>query len=84
MELFIEIDSEFYGTFVTSDNKGDKVLIVKFLNAIYGTMVESLLYYKIFINTLNMNGFQLNPYYPCVSNHIVNNKQQIIFFHVDD
>ena len=39
VNLLLKIDLEFYGPFVTSYKKSDKVRIVKFLNAIYGTMV---------------------------------------------
>ena len=30
-----------------------------------------------------MNGFQLNPYDTCVSDCLLKNKQQTIWFHVD-
>ena len=84
MELLLKIDLEFYGPFVTSYKKGDKVRIVKFLNAIYGTMVASLLYYKKFVKILNKNGLQLNLYNPCAANRIVNGKKQTICFQADD
>ena len=35
VDLLLKIDSEFYGPFVTSYKKGDKLRIVKFLDAIY-------------------------------------------------
>ena len=44
VDLLLEIDPDFYGPFVTTDNKGKNVIIVKCMNAIYGTMVDSLLY----------------------------------------
>ena len=84
VELLLDIDPEFYGTFVNTYKKGKKVIIVKFMNAIYGTMVVSLIYYKEFEKTLKRTGFPINPYYPCVANHLVNDKQQTICFHVDD
>ena len=46
-------------------------------------MVESLLYYKNFLKTLNMTGLQLNLYDTCVASTILNDKQQIIWFQVD-
>ena len=84
MDLLLNIDPEFYGPFVTSDKKYGKVIIVECMNAINGNMVVSLLYYKKFLHTLNSNGFQLNPYDPCVANHIVNDNQQTICFHADN
>ena len=59
-------------------------MIVQCMNTIYGAMVYILLYYKKFVNTTKKTGFQINPHYPCVTNHPANNKQKPIFFHVDD
>ena len=84
MDVLLKIDLEFYGTFVTSYKKGDKVRIVKLLNAIYGTMVASLLYYNKFVKILNKNGLQLNLYNPCAANIIINDKKKTIFFQADD
>ena len=84
VDLLLKLDSEFYGPFVTSYKKCDKVRIVKLPNGIYGTMVASLLYYKKFVNIVNKNGIKLNLYYPCAANIIANNKKQTIFFQVDD
>ena len=74
VDLLLEIDPELYGPFVTTDKKGSKVIIVQFMNSIYGTMVAGLLYYKKFVNTLKITGFQLNTYDPCVANRLVNDK----------
>ena len=54
------------------------------MNAIYGTMVDSLLYCKKFVKKLKTTGLQLNPYYPCVANLLVNDYQQTICFHVEN
>ena len=69
---------------MTTYKKGKKVIIVQYTNAIYGIMVASLLYCNKFVKTMKIIGFQINPYYPCVSNRLVNNKQQTICFRVDD
>ena len=53
------------------------------MNYIHGTMVETLLYYCKFYDTLKLNKFKINPYDPCVSNQLVNESQQYILFHVD-
>ena len=54
------------------------------MNALYRTMVTSLLYYKKFVSSLKRNGFRLNPYNPCVGNKLVDGKVLTICFHVDD
>jgi hypothetical protein len=59
-------------------------VIVKCQNAIYGTMVASLQYYKKFTKSLIEQGFTLNPYDPCVANKTVEGSQLTICFHVDD
>ncbi len=60
------------------------MLIVECLNAIYGTMVAALLYYKKFVKSLTKQGFKLNAYDGCVANKIVKGKQITICFHVDN
>ena len=74
VDLLIRIDLELYVPFVTTDKKIEKLLIIKFLNAIYVHMVDILIYYNKFVKTLKRNVFQLNPYDPCVSNRLINNK----------
>ena len=82
--LLLNIDPYFYGTFVITYKKDKKVVILKCMDAMYGTMVDSLIYYKKFVKTLKRTIFQINPYDPCVANRLVNDNQQTIYFHVDD
>jgi hypothetical protein len=77
-------DPEVYSKYVTVDKKGNKVLLVECLNAIYGTMVAGLLYYRKFADSLGQKKFIKNPYHPCVWNKIIDGKQCTICFHVDD
>jgi hypothetical protein len=51
-----------------------KQLLVQCQNALYGTMVKSLMDIV----------FIINPYDPCVANKIIEGKQITICFHVDD
>jgi hypothetical protein len=62
VEILCEIAPEVYLPYVTVNKKGEKILIVQCLNALYGTMVASLLYYKKFVKSLERHGFKLNPY----------------------
>jgi hypothetical protein len=79
-----QIAPEVYSPYVTYNKKGNKQLLVICLNALYGMMVASLLYYKNFTTSLKSKGFIMNPYDPCVWNKIMNGKQLTIVFHVDD
>jgi hypothetical protein len=84
VEMLCEIAPEAYPPFVTTNKKGEKILLVQCMNALYGTMVASLLYYKKFVKSLEREGFTLNPYDPCVANKTVDGKVLTICFHVDD
>jgi hypothetical protein len=84
VDMLLDIAPDVYGPYVTTDKKGVKQLITQCLNAIYGTMVASLLYYNKFCRTLKTNNFIINPYDPCVANRQVDGKQQTICWHVDD
>jgi hypothetical protein len=54
------------------------------MNAIYGTMIASLLYHIKFCSTLDRLGFEPNPYEACVYNRCIDDQQQTVSFHVDD
>jgi Reverse transcriptase (RNA-dependent DNA polymerase) len=84
VDILTNIAPDVYGEYVTIGKNGDKVLLVQCLNALYGTMVASLLYYKKFVKSLKSKGFKLNPYDPCVANKQVEGKQLTVCFHVDD
>ena len=84
VDMLLEVAPGIYDDYVTLDRKGNKQLIVVCSNAIYGTMVASLLYYKKFVKTLLREGFKINPYDCCVANRMVKGKQQTVTWHVDD
>ena len=44
VDLLLKIYPDFYGPFLTTYKKGENVLIVQCMNAIYGTMEASLIY----------------------------------------
>ena len=46
VDIMLEVAPDVYGPYVIMDHKGTKKLIVQFQNTIYGTMSESLIYYK--------------------------------------
>lgn len=84
VDTLVEIAPKVYKPFVHNDPKGNKVIIAECMNAIYGTMVASLLYYNKFCNTLKRLGFKPNPYDACVYNKPIGAKQQTVCFHVDN
>ena len=83
VDLLVEMSPEVYGPHVVFEN-GKKVLYVQVLRALYGMLIASLLWYKQFKSDLEGQGFEFNPYDPCVANRTVNGKQHTVLFHVDD
>jgi hypothetical protein len=84
VDILVEIAPDVYKSYVSRDKKGMKQLLVQCKNALYGTMVASLLYYLKFVKSLKDVGFIINPYNPCVANNIIEGKQMNICFDVDD
>ena len=84
VDIILEIAPDIYDPYVTTDRKGVKQLVVQCQNTIYGTMMVSILYYQKFRKILELEGYELNLYDPCVINNIIKNNQMTICFHVDD
>ena len=84
VDILVSIAPDVYEKYATSDKKGEKQLVVQCQNAMYGTMVASLLYYRKFVKSLLDIGFELNPYDPCIANKEIEGHQMTICFHVDD
>ena len=47
-------------------------------------MMASLIYYKKFRKSIENEGYEFNPYEPCVANKIIKVSQMNVFFHVED
>jgi hypothetical protein len=78
VDILVEIAPDVYKSYISRDNKGTKQLLVQCQNALYGTMVASLLYYRKFVKSLMDNGFIINSYDPCAANKIIEGKQMTI------
>ena len=83
VDWLLEIDTHAYNSFVVME-KGEKVLYLHVIKAIYGMLEASLMWYRKLRRDLEEKGFQFNGYDPCVANRIVNKVQHTIRFHVDD
>ena len=84
VDMLLDIAPYVYEQYVTTDSKWINQLINQCMNAIYGTIVASILYYCKFYKMFKLNTLKMNPYYPCVSKRLVNGSRQSILFHVDD
>jgi hypothetical protein len=56
-----------YQVFTTVE-QGQNVLYLQLLKALYGCVQSALLWYDLFVSTLQELGFELNPYDLCVAN----------------
>ena len=83
VEALLRINEQKYKQFIVHENKS-KVIYVKLLKAMYGTLTAPILWYKMFANTLLEDGFTLNPYDACVANKMVNDHQMTVCWYVDD
>ncbi len=84
VDVLVKLAPRVYGLYVSTDKQGRKQLLVKCLNAIYGAMVASLLYFCKFTSSLKNQGYVMSPYDPCVWNKMIKKKQITICFHVND
>jgi hypothetical protein len=84
VDILVEIAPDIYKSYVSKDKKGKKQLLVKYQNALCGTMVASLLYYRKFVKSLTDIDFVINPSDPCVATKKIKGEHMTICFHVDD
>jgi hypothetical protein len=84
VNVLVKVVPKVYGPYVSTNKQGRKQLLVECLNAIYGTMVASLLYYWKFTRRLKNQGYMMNPYNPCVWKKMIKKKQITLCFHVND
>jgi hypothetical protein len=80
----VKVAPEIYTKYVIFNSKGETVMYVRLLNALYGIMKAALLYYQRFVTDLKSVGFRINPYDPCVANKTVKGKQLTVIWHIDD
>ena len=80
VDILVKIATDVYKDYVKVNNKGEKQILVECLNALYGTMMASLLYYQKFTARLEKAGFEINPYDPCVWNrNVEESNAQFVF-----
>ncbi len=84
VDWLVKVAPKVYALYVATNSKGINCLLVEYYNAIYGTMVAGLLYYRKFSSSLKNRGFMVNPYDPCVWNRVIVGMQMTMCFHVDD
>ena len=84
VELLPKINQQLYRKYIILRRKGKTVLYGEAHKAIYGTLNESLMFYKKLVKILQDSGFEINLYEWCCENKIIDGKQYTIVCHVDD
>jgi hypothetical protein len=83
-ELMVKAAPNIYRKYITIDANNQPILYVKLQKALYGCLRSALLFYQKLVGDLKSQGFELNPYDPCVANKMINGKQFTLTWHVDD
>jgi hypothetical protein len=83
VDLLLDIDKDKYATFVTQEGK-EKGIYVELIKAHYGALKAAKLFWLLLFGKLQVWGFEINGYDSCVANKIINCKQCMIIWHVDD
>ena len=83
IDFLLELAPEVYGPSVVFED-GKRVLYLQVLRGLYGMLTSALLWYRKFRSDLEGEGYEFNPYDPCVCNKMIDGKQHTVRFHVDD
>jgi hypothetical protein len=83
-ELMVKAAPNIYRKFITLDANNQPILYVRLQKALYGCLRSALLFYEKLVADPTSQGFELNPYDPCVANKIIAGEQFTLIWHVDD
>jgi hypothetical protein len=82
-KMLLRMDPKLYRKYVRDEN-GKAGLYVELLMTLYGTLRDSLLFWKLLSSKLVLSGFTINPYDWCVVNKMIGGKQCTVLWHVDN
>jgi hypothetical protein len=82
-EMLVRMDPKLYRKYVRDEN-GKAVPYVELPKALYGTLRDALLFWKLLSSKLILWGFTINPYDWCVANKVIDGEQCTVLWHVDD
>ena len=77
-ELLVKVDPSLYSKYVITSMQVVPMLYVKLTKAIYGMLRSAMLFLKNLRVHLEVKGFEVNPYDPCVANKLVNGSQMTV------
>ena len=83
-ELVMKVEPEIYQKYGIMSNKRKSILYVQIKNSLHGIIHSALLVYINLAKELEIYGFHINPYDPCVANKIINDNQMAVLWQVED
>ena len=84
-EMMVKIAPSFYRKYITTNSKGRPMLYIRLQKSLYGLLCSALLFYRKLRGELEVDGFIVNPYDPCVANKTTAKGDQItVIWHVDN
>ena len=83
-EIMVKVDTNLCRKFSSTDIKGSMILCLEMQKSPYGILKSMLLFYLNMVGYLEISGFKLNPYDPCMMNKIVGGEQMTVVFQVGD
>ena len=81
--ILVQTCPKLYKRYLVTEG-GSPVIYLEIEKALYGMLESSLLFYKKLSKDLREQGFEVNPYDPCVANKMIEGKQMTVTWHVDD
>jgi hypothetical protein len=82
-EILVRMDPKLYRKYVRDEN-GKSVLYVELLKALYVTLRDALLFWKLLSRNLILWGFTIKPYDWRAGNKMIDGKQCTVLWHVND
>lgn len=77
VDMLVELNPGVYGDFLVFEVRRNVIYVVV-LRSLYGTLIASLLWYRMFRKYLEFIGFKFNPYDPYVANRIKAGSHHIV------
>ena len=82
--MICEINPSYHKNIIWSKDLKKKFLYGRLIKAVYGTLLEAIIFYNKLFKHLTDHGFIQNKYDMCTFNRMVNGEQITVQFHVDD
>ena len=67
-EMIVKITPNIYRKHITTNSKGRPILYVWLQKMLHGLLRSALMFYRKLRSELEVDGFVINPYDPCVTN----------------